>query len=104
MVTTVYLETASDEALVDFNNDGLAEMAIGRIPARTVVNVNTVFAKTVNWETELTPTSLDRGALFAHDHNSTYDFATMSMTLRQQLPPTMPANFVIVARPTRTLR
>lgn len=38
MVTTVFEETASDEALADFDNDGLAELAIGRIPARKLVN------------------------------------------------------------------
>lgn len=94
MVQTVYLETASDEALADFDDDGLAEMAIGRVPARTVANVNTLFDKTRNWEAALNTASLNRGALFAYDYNSTYDFAGMSNILRNQLPGTMPATFV----------
>jgi hypothetical protein len=94
MVSTVYLETVSDEALADFDDDGLAEIAVGRVPARTVANVNTVFDKTRNWETALTETSLDRGALFAYDFNTTYDFAAMSNLLRNQLPQTMPSTFV----------
>ncbi len=94
IVTTVYSETASDEALADFNNDGLTELAIGRVPARTVADVNTVFNKTVNWETSLGPTSLDRGALFAYDFPQGYDFGGMSTRLRNQLPGTMPSTFV----------
>jgi hypothetical protein len=94
MVTTVYLETASDEALADFNNDGLAEIAIGRIPARTVANVTTVFTKTVNWESALTPTSLSRGFLFAHDFNQGYNFAQMNELLRDQLPAGTPSTMV----------
>jgi hypothetical protein len=93
-VQTVYLETASDESLVDFDNDGLAEMAIGRVPARTVANVTTIFDKTQNWENSLTSTSLDRGALFAYDFPTTYDFAAMSNLLKDQLPSTMPSSFV----------
>jgi hypothetical protein len=34
IVTTVFTETGSDDSLVDFDHDGLIEMAIGRIPAR----------------------------------------------------------------------
>lgn len=93
-VQTVYLETASDESLVDFNDDGLAELAIGRVPARTVANVTTIFDKTQNWENSLTSASLDRGALFAYDFPTTYDFAAMSNLLKNQLPGTMPSSFV----------
>lgn len=94
MVTTVFSEVPSDEALADFNGDGLTEMAIGRVAARTVTDVNTVFSKTVNWEASLTPASLDRGALFAYDFPQGYDFEAMSNRLRSQLPPNMPSTFV----------
>jgi hypothetical protein len=95
LVTTVYSETASDEALADFNNDGLTEMAIGRIPARTVTEVNTMFTKTQNWESSLTPTSMNtRGVLFAYDFNDGYNFAAMSNRLRNQLPAETSATFV----------
>ena len=95
LVSTIYSETASDEALADFNNDGLAELAIGRIPARTVTEVNTMFTKTVNWESSLTPTTMtSRGVLFAYDFNVGYNFAAMSNRLRDQLPAATPATFV----------
>ena len=35
LVDTFYLETASDDWFVDFDNDGLPEMAIGRLPVQT---------------------------------------------------------------------
>lgn len=89
----IYLESASDEALADFNNDGLAEMAIGRIPARTVSVINTVFNKTTAFEVPAMQ-SLDRGALFAFDLPFGYDFEAMSFVLADQLPASMPKMFV----------
>ena len=35
LVDTPFLETASDDSLADTDGDGLAEMAVGRIPAHT---------------------------------------------------------------------
>ena len=35
IVNTVYSETGSDDALADFNDDGLADISIGRIPAQS---------------------------------------------------------------------
>jgi hypothetical protein len=35
LIDTVYMETASDDWYVDLNNDGLPEMAIGRLPVQT---------------------------------------------------------------------
>ncbi|HEY2865680.1 MAG TPA: C25 family cysteine peptidase, partial [Pyrinomonadaceae bacterium] len=56
-------ETASDDALVDFNNDGLAELAIGRIPAKTPDMVTNAFNKTVAFELNSTSQNLARGTL-----------------------------------------
>lgn len=86
-------ETASDEALADFNDDGVAEFAIGRIPARDVATISTIYAKTVSFET-LPNQSLDRGALFAYDLPNGWDFGGTSVLLANQLPPTMPVDFV----------
>ena len=94
MVQTRYSETASDDALADFDNNGLAEMAIGRIPARTTSEIDTMYTKMLNWESALTPTSMNRGALFAYDFNDGYPFSTMSQNLRNQLPGSVPATFV----------
>ena len=93
MVDTVYLTTGSDEALADFNGDGLAEMAIGRIPARTPDVVTNALAKVMRFETP-TLQSLNRGAVFAFDAPIGYDFGAMSQQLRSELPASMPATMV----------
>lgn len=86
-------ETASDEALADFDGDGLAEIPIGRIPARDVATINTIFGKTVSFETPANQ-SLDRGALFAFDLPNGWDFGGTSVQLADLLPPSMPKVFV----------
>ncbi len=86
-------ETASDEALADFNGDGLAEFAVGRIPARTLAAIQTAFTKTQSFETQPNQ-SLTRGALFAFDLSNGWDFGGTSVQLADQLPPSMPTVFV----------
>lgn len=90
MVDTLYEETGSDEALADFNNDGLAEIPIGRISARTNAAISTVYNKTVQFEASVTPSILDRGALFAYDQNVGYEFDQMSDRIMAMLPAAMP--------------
>jgi hypothetical protein len=92
IASAVFTEVASDEALADFDNDGLAEIAIGRIASRNAVGVTTVLTKVVNWEQLVSP--LDRGALFAFDHNVGYDFDGMSLRVRNQLPAKTPSTLV----------
>jgi hypothetical protein len=93
MTNLIYAESASDEALADFDNDGLAEMAIGRIPARTANHITTIFNKTLAFETPEMQ-SLSRGSLFAYDLPNGFDFAAMSQMLRNELPITMPNAYV----------
>jgi len=50
LVDTNYLETASDDWFVDFNEDGLPEMAVGRLPVRTIEEANTVISKIIAYE------------------------------------------------------
>lgn len=85
MVNTVYLETSSDEALADFNGDGLSEIAIGRIPARTSLQVTNALAKVMRFETP-TMQNLNRGAVFACDVPNGYDFCGMNQALMAQIP------------------
>lgn len=96
-VNTLFLETGSDEALADFNDDGLAEIPIGRIAARTEADVDIILNKTMLWENSLTPTSLDRGALFTYDLPEGYDFQAMSNRLMSNFPAEMPKTTFQVA-------
>jgi len=93
MVSTVYLETGSDEALADFDNDGLSEIAIGRIPVSTPSQAAAQLARVVAFETP-SQQNLDRGAVFAYDAPNGFDFQWMSQQLRGQLPSSMPVVYV----------
>jgi hypothetical protein len=56
LVDTYYFETASDDWFVDFNSDGLPEMAVGRLPVQTLQEASTVVSKIVGYESA-TPVS-----------------------------------------------
>jgi hypothetical protein len=93
IVTTVFTETGSDDSTVDFDNDGLAELAIGRIPARLPSEVDTALQKTINWETNLLSDPLSRGALFAVDvfySTNNIHFPAISDRIKGELPASMP--------------
>jgi hypothetical protein len=84
------LETASDETLTDFNNDGVGELAIGRLPARTVPEVELMVGKIVNYQ----PGQVANGALMVSDRHDGYNFTAMTQDVRQYLPAAMPVTMV----------
>lgn len=98
MVTLSYEESGSDDALVDFNNDGLAEVAIGRIPGRTAADIAIVFDKTKRFEMPAMQ-SFGRGALYAWDAPDGWDFEGMSHLMRDQMPNDTVMPSVFVGRP-----
>jgi len=93
LVDTIYSETGSDDSLADFNNDGLAEIAVGRIPARNVQVVTDALAKVTNFESSVSQ-SMTRGALFASDLPNGYDFDAVNRRLANLLPAATPKVFV----------
>lgn len=50
LIDTHFLETASDDWLVDFNGDGLPEMAVGRLPVRSVAELSAMVSKIVGYD------------------------------------------------------
>lgn len=98
-VSTIFTETGSDEALADFDGDGLAEMAVGRIPVRTAQDAADILARQISWEAWTTP-PINRGTLFAFDLPGSYDFEGMSTRIRDQLPSGTAATMVGRASPT----
>jgi hypothetical protein len=52
LIDTWPLETASDDWLVDFSGQGLPDLAIGRIPARTLADARMIIDKLVQHEKE----------------------------------------------------
>jgi hypothetical protein len=93
IVDTTYMETGSDEALADFNDDGLAEIAVGRIPTRDAATVTTLLAKMTAFEQGL-GSAPARGALCASDLPDGFDFAAMCGRVFQTLPQSIPRMFI----------
>jgi hypothetical protein len=85
MVDTVYGESSSDDTLADFNDDGLAELAIGRSPARSSAEVALLLSKTQVFE-QTSAQGFSRGVLFASDQPLGWDFQATSNRLRDLLP------------------
>lgn len=90
MFDSIYGETNSDETMADFNNDGLAEIAVGRIPIRTASVATTLLGKVTAFEQNLAQQGLSRGAVFVYDLPDGYDFKGLSERLRDQLPTNIP--------------
>ena len=77
------LETATDDWFVDFNDDGVPELAIGRLPARTPAEVMTMATKIAAYDSQ---SPADNLLLFS-DSNDTYNFTGASEQLRALVPP-----------------
>jgi len=85
LLDTSYLETASDDWFTDFNNDGVADIAIGRLPARTSEEASRFIAKLVEYEKPSLPVR-NRKALLVADRNDGFDFENATAQLRSLLP------------------
>jgi hypothetical protein len=72
-----FMEASSDDWFVDFNNDGLAELAVGRLPVRTTVETDRMIAKIFNYEKSIAPDEM----LLVADSNDEYNFEAASSQL-----------------------
>jgi hypothetical protein len=82
LVETQFLETACDDCLADFNGDGLSEMAVGRLPARSVSEMSALVAKVVGYD----KSSPSGSMLLVSDTADTFDFDKASAALRAFIP------------------
>lgn len=85
LIDTAVLETVSDDWFVDFDNDGVTELAIGRLPVRTPAEAKTMISKTVNYA----PGNAVQSALMVADNMDTktnFSFASASDELSALLP------------------
>ncbi len=78
LLDTFYIESASDDWFADFDNDGLAEMSIGRLPVRTADEARAVVSKLINYESSRPANQV----LLVADANDTYDFENATAQLR----------------------
>jgi hypothetical protein len=90
LVDTVFLETGSDDSLADFDNDGIAEIPVGRLPAATVAEANLMLAKIINFS----PANVPQSAVMVADTQGTYffNFEQADNDLIPLLTPNMQAN------------
>ena len=70
LIDATYNETASDDWLSDFDNDGIGEIPSGRLPVRTPAEANLAISKIVNF----TPTNAPQSALLVADDPTGYYF------------------------------
>jgi photosystem II stability/assembly factor-like uncharacterized protein len=82
LIDTQLMESASDDWFADFNDDGLAEMFVGRLPARTAEEAAAMAAKIVSYENS---PPLEEALLVA-DTNNGYDFERTNAELRLLIP------------------
>ncbi|MFL6273585.1 MAG: C25 family cysteine peptidase [Blastocatellia bacterium] len=94
VIWTNTFETASDDWLGDVNGDGLADVAVGRLPVRTLAQAQAMVGKIVSYEQGM-PTS---GALLVADLAAEYDFEVASQGVELSLPVGTPVQEVFRSR------
>jgi Peptidase family C25 len=70
LIDATYLETCSDDVLTDFNEDGVADIPVGRISARTSAEADLMISKIVNFSKANVPQT----ALMVADTQGSYYF------------------------------
>ena len=83
LIDTDVIETASDEALADLDGDGLAELAVGRWPARTADELSTMVTATLSLETSK---PFDATPLIVTGVGGDAQFLSFAQTLAGVLP------------------
>jgi hypothetical protein len=86
LIDATFSETASDDWLADFDNDGAADIPIGRLPFKNVADADKIVDKIVHF----TPASFPEAALLIADDPGTpplWDFESSSDAVQQLLPP-----------------
>jgi peptidase C25-like protein len=82
LIDTQFMEAPSDEWFADSNNDGIAEVAIGRLPARNSTEAALMISKILAYE----QSAAEREALLVSDRNDGADFEASSDHLIPLLP------------------
>lgn len=82
LVDTAYMEAASDDWFADFDGNGIPEIAVGRLPARTVQEAATMVSKIIAYEHAAKPD----GVLLVSDSNDENDFEAASSQLKDWIP------------------
>ncbi len=89
LIDTDAIETASDEALADLDGDGVAELAVGRWPARTADEVAALVTATLAFDGRA---PFERGSLIVTGTDGDPAFAASAAALAATLPPGPPVD------------
>ncbi|MGD0500602.1 MAG: C25 family cysteine peptidase [Bryobacteraceae bacterium] len=96
LVDTASLETASDDWFADFNNNGVPEMAIGRIPAETVADATNAVNRLMAYDESGGGSAKNRALLVAGvDQDPTDNFEGYTAAVQALLPGWMAATQVL---------
>jgi hypothetical protein len=88
---TSTLETTIENWFADTNDDGLPDLALGRLPVRNLAQAETIITKLINFK----PDEQRRSALLVSDRTTNgYDFRSTSEQLARELPPLMFKQFI----------
>jgi peptidase C25-like protein len=82
LVDNAFMETASDDWLADFNDDGIADFALGRLPARTLEEADMLVNKIISYEHG----EPSKEALEVADSNDGFNFERVIDELGALLP------------------
>jgi hypothetical protein len=97
LIDTAEMETASDDWFVDWNADGVPDIAIGRLSVRTAAEAATVVGKTLAYQGA---GGLPRGGLFvAGEDDGALDFQTTSDTSASVVSGLMPVTSFSAGQP-----
>jgi len=79
---TALNETATDDWFVDFDVDGVPDMAIGRLPVRTLQETGALVSKIIGYD----QSQSTNGVLLVADHNEGFDFEGADTQLKALIP------------------
>jgi hypothetical protein len=82
LVDTQINETASDDWFGDFSGQGLPELAIGRLPARTAAELAGMVSKVVSYDSS----SPSQTVMLVSDRNDGFDYDAASASIRSLVP------------------
>ncbi|HLE63021.1 MAG TPA: C25 family cysteine peptidase [Pyrinomonadaceae bacterium] len=87
LVDATFNETSSDDWLTDFNDDGIADIPVGRLPAATASQANVIISKLINFS----PSNVPQSALLVADaqRNYYFNFEQANTEVQGLLPPSM---------------
>ncbi len=83
-------ETASDTALADLDDDSLPDLAVGRLPARTPAQMQTLVSKTLAYEQQTPPTHWQQRLLLIADDDDPF-----FRSFDDEMAPLFPTSFSV---------